>query len=63
MTEIETAGGMTKAIEMGVPKIRIEESAALKQAQLDSKKEILVGVNAFNQTEKKDIEFREVDNS
>ena len=48
---------------MGVPKIRIEESAALKQAQLDSKKEILVGVNAFNQTEKKDIEFREVDNS
>ena len=61
--EIENAGGMTKAIELGIPKIRIEESAAIKQARLDSGKEILVGVNAFQRKEAETVEVREVDNS
>ncbi|CAI8340845.1 MAG: Methylmalonyl-CoA mutase large subunit [Owenweeksia sp. TMED14] len=59
--EIENIGGMTKAIEMGIPKLRIEESAATKQARLDSGREILVGVNAFQQSENENIEVREVD--
>ncbi len=61
--EIENAGGMTKAIELGIPKIRIEESAAIKQARLDSGKEILVGVNAFQRKEVEALEVRQVDNS
>tara|TARA_B110000444_G_scaffold261466_1_gene313909 strand:- start:839 stop:2854 length:2016 start_codon:yes stop_codon:yes gene_type:complete len=61
--EIEDAGGMTKAIELGLPKIRIEESAAIKQARLDSGKEILVGVNAFQRKEVETLEIRQVDNS
>jgi len=61
--EIENAGGMTKAIDLGIPKIRIEESAAIKQARLDSGKEILVGVNAFQRKEAETVEVREVDNS
>lgn len=61
--EIENAGGMTKAIELGIPKIRIEESAAIKQARLDSGREILVGVNAFQRKEAEALEVRQVDNS
>ena len=61
--EIENAGGMTKAIELGIPKIRIEESAAIKQARLDSRREILVGVNAFQRKEAEILEVRQVDNS
>jgi len=61
--EIENAGGMTKAIELGIPKIRIEESAAIKQARLDSGREILVGVNAFQRKEAETLEVRQVDNS
>ena len=61
--EIENAGGMTKAIELGIPKIRIEESAAIKQARLDSGREILVGVNAFQRKEAEILEVRQVDNS
>jgi methylmalonyl-CoA mutase len=53
---------MTKAIETGVPKMRIEEAAAKKQARIDSGKDILVGVNKYKVNEKTDFEVREVDN-
>ena len=45
--EIETLGGMTKAIETGIPKMRIEETAARRQAQIDSGRETIVGVNKY----------------
>jgi methylmalonyl-CoA mutase len=61
--EVEELGGMTKAIETGVPKMRIEEAAARKQARIDSGKDILVGVNKYQVNEKADFEVREVDNA
>ncbi len=61
--EIEELGGMAKAIETGVPKMRIEEASARKQARLDSGQDILVGVNKFQTTEPSEIEILEVDNS
>jgi methylmalonyl-CoA mutase len=61
--EIESCGGMTKAIEAGIPKMRIEEAAARKQARIDSGKETIVGVNKY-QLEKEDpIDILEVDNT
>ncbi len=60
--EIEAAGGMTKAIESGIPKMRIEEAAAKKQALIDSSSEIIVGVNKFQHALPEDIELLEVDN-
>ena len=61
--EVEELGGMAKAIETGVPKLRIEEASARKQARLDSGQDILVGVNKFRTKEKSDIEILEVDNT
>ena len=61
--EVEELGGMAKAIETGVPKMRIEEASARKQARLDSGQDILVGVNKFKTDEKSNIEILEVDNS
>ena len=61
--EVEELGGMAKAIETGVPKLRIEEASARKQARLDSGQDILVGVNKFKTTEKSNIEILEVDNT
>ncbi len=61
--EIESLGGMAKAIETGLPKMRIEEAAARKQARIDSGAEIIVGVNAFNSGEETEIEILEVDNT
>ncbi|HPF97849.1 MAG TPA: methylmalonyl-CoA mutase [Mangrovimonas sp.] len=61
--EVEELGGMAKAIETGVPKMRIEEAAARKQARIDSGQDILVGVNKFQTSEKSDIEILEVDNT
>lgn len=61
--EVEELGGMAKAIETGVPKMRIEEASARKQARLDSGQDILVGVNKFRTKEKSNIEILEVDNS
>ncbi|WP_100610785.1 methylmalonyl-CoA mutase [Confluentibacter lentus] len=61
--EVEALGGMAKAIETGVPKMRIEEASARKQARLDSGHDILVGVNKFRTNEKSNIEILEVDNS
>ncbi len=61
--EIETLGGMAKAIETGIPKMRIEEAAARKQARIDSGKDIIVGVNKYQVHEKADFEVLEVDNT
>lgn len=61
--EVEELGGMAKAIETGIPKMRIEEAAARKQARIDSNKDIIVGVNRY-QLEKEDpIDILEVDNT
>ena len=61
--EVEKLGGMTQAIESGIPKMRIEEAAARKQARIDSGKDIIVGVNAYQTDEKTNIEIRDVDNT
>jgi methylmalonyl-CoA mutase len=61
--EVESLGGMTKAIESGIPKMRIEEAAARKQARIDSGKDIIVGVNAYQTTEKTIIDILDVDNA
>ena len=60
--EVEGLGGMTKAIESGLPKMRIEESAAKRQAKIDSGKEIIVGVNAYQSTNEEEIDVLEIDN-
>lgn len=60
--EVEELGGMAKAIETGLPKLRIEEAAAKKQARIDSGRDVIVGVNRYQVDEKTEIEFREVDN-
>jgi methylmalonyl-CoA mutase len=60
--EVEGLGGMTKAIETGLPKMRIEEAAARRQALIDSGREVLVGVNKYKLTQDEQIDVREVDN-
>lgn len=61
--EIEALGGMTKAIESGIPKMRIEQAAVAKQARIDSGRDVIVGVNKYHVDEKPDFEIREVDNT
>ena len=61
--EIEELGGMAKAIETGIPKMKIEESATRKQARIDSQKDIIVGVNRFQTENKEKIDILEVDNT
>ena len=61
--EIEQLGGMTKAIESGLPKMRIEEAAAKKQARIDGGRDIIVGVNRYQVADKIDVEVRDVDNT
>ena len=60
--EVEELGGMAKAIEKGIPKLRIEEAAARKQAKIDAGKEIIVGVNEYIVEEKQQLEILDVDN-
>jgi len=60
--EVEELGGMAQAIETGLPKLRIEEAAARKQARIDSGKEIIVGVNKYQTTEKTEVEVLDIDN-
>ncbi|TVP50640.1 MAG: methylmalonyl-CoA mutase [Mongoliibacter sp.] len=60
--EVENLGGMAKAIEAGIPKMRIEEAAARKQARIDSGKDVIVGVNRYQTDETSDFEILEVDN-
>ncbi|WP_018127332.1 methylmalonyl-CoA mutase [Balneola vulgaris] len=63
ITEVEELGGMAKAIETGVPKMRIEEAAARKQARIDSGKDTIVGVNKYQTDEEEIIDILEVDNA
>ncbi len=60
--EVEALGGMAKAIESGVPKMRIEEAAARKQARIDSQRDIIVGVNAYRTKQEQQFDILEVDN-
>jgi methylmalonyl-CoA mutase len=61
--EVEKLGGMTKAIEAGLPKMRIEEAAARRQAQIDAGRETIVGVNKYIVENEKPLELRIVDNA
>jgi methylmalonyl-CoA mutase len=61
--EVEKMGGMTKAVDSGWAKLRIEASAAEKQARIDSGKETIVGVNKYKLKKETEIEVREIDNS
>ena len=63
IAEVEAAGGMTQAINEGLPKLRIEESAARTQARIDSGQQPLVGVNKYQVTEDEEIEVLKVENS
>ena len=60
--EVEELGGMTKAIEKGIPKMRIEEAAAIKQAKIDSGRDVIVGVNKYQLKEEDPLHILEVDN-
>ena len=62
ITEIEELGGMSKAIETGLPKMKIEEAAARKQARIDSGKDIIVGVNRYSSESQEEFDILEVDN-
>jgi methylmalonyl-CoA mutase len=61
--EVEELGGMAKAIDTGLPKMRIEEAAARKQARIDSGKDVIVGVNKYRVDDEDEIEILEVDNT
>ena len=61
--EVEKLGGMTRAIEAGLPKMRIEEAAARRQARIDSGREIIVGVNQYQVSDEKPIDVLVVDNT
>ena len=63
IAEVEQLGGMTKAIESGIPKMRIEQAAAAKQARIDSGVDVIVGVNKYRVNEKPDFDILEVDNT
>ena len=60
--EVESLGGMAKAIETGIPKLRIEEAAAKKQARIDSGKDHIIGLNLFPNDDNQDIDILDVDN-
>ena len=60
--EVETLGGMTKAIESGIPKLRIEEAAARKQARIDSSQDIIIGVNKYRLEKEDPLHILDVDN-
>src|SRR5437899_2638885 len=61
--EVEELGGMTKAVESGMPKLRIEEAAARRQARIDRGEEVVVGVNKYRPDGNDDVEIRAVDNT
>ncbi len=61
--EIEELGGMTKAIETGIPKMRIEEASARKQARIDSGRDIIVGINRYRLEKEDPLEILDVDNT
>jgi methylmalonyl-CoA mutase len=61
--EVEELGGMTKAVESGMPKLRIEEAAARRQARIDRGEEVVVGVNKYQPEGNDEVEIRSVDNT
>lgn len=61
--EVEAMGGMTKAVESGMPKLRIEESAALRQARIDRGEEVIVGVNKYQLEVEPEVDVLDIDNS
>jgi methylmalonyl-CoA mutase len=61
--EVEAMGGMAKAIETGLPKLRIEEAAARRQARIDSGQESIIGINLFRLEKAEKLDIREVDNT
>ncbi|HUH45662.1 MAG TPA: methylmalonyl-CoA mutase family protein [Arenibacter sp.] len=61
--EVEELGGMTKAIDAGIPKLRIEKAAAKKQARIDGGQDIIVGVNKYRPKEDEDLQILEIDNA
>ncbi len=63
LAEVEKLGGMTKAIEAGIPKLRIEEAAARRQAKIDSGKETIVGLNKYRLEKEAALDILEVDNT
>ena len=63
IAEVEELGGMTKAVESGMPKMRIEESAARRQARVDRGEEVIVGVNKFQAESQEAVDILDIDNS
>ena len=63
IVEVEDMGGMSKAIETGLPKLRIEEAAARKQARIDAQKDVIVGINKYCPEKEKPLDILEVDNT
>ena len=63
INEVEEMGGMTKAVETGLPKLRIEEAAALQQARVDRGEQVIVGVNKYQLAEEPDVDVLDIDNS
>ncbi len=63
IAEVEELGGMTRAIQAGMPKLRIEEAAARRQARVDSGEDVIVGVNKYRLAEETPLEVRDIDNS
>jgi methylmalonyl-CoA mutase len=61
--EVEELGGMTKAVESGMPKLRIEQAAALRQARIDRGEEVIVGVNKYQLAEEPDVDILDIDNT
>ncbi len=61
--EVEQLGGMTKAVESGMPKMRIEQAAALRQARIDRGEEVIVGVNKYQRADEPEIEILDIDNT
>ncbi|MCE7903590.1 MAG: methylmalonyl-CoA mutase [Gammaproteobacteria bacterium PRO9] len=61
--EVEALGGMTKAVESGMPKLRIEQSAALRQARIDRGEEVIVGVNKYQREDEPEIDVLDIDNT
>lgn len=63
INEVEEMGGMTKAVESGLPKLRIEEAAALRQAAIDRGEEVIVGVNKYQLAKEPDVDVLDIDNT
>ncbi len=61
--EVEELGGMTKAVESGMPKLRIEQAAALRQARIDRGEEVIVGVNKYEREDEPEVEVLDIDNT